>query len=208
MPRPMTDIEAGRTLLLDQVEALIRERGAALVTLSELAAAAGMSPANIYRFFENKEALYEAVAERWFAPKVRIMEEVIASDLPSREKLYQFFARRFVLMRDNFTADPVLFQSYIALGNEHQDIVRGYIDLADHYLAMAISEAMADRHFGGLTVDEAVSLVNLMVQPFCNPDLMVVLMHRLNETKLARIIDAILSGLQGEQRSQVRLASR
>lgn len=196
MARPLTDIDAGREALLDHVEALIQQRGGVSVTLAELATVSNMSPSNLYRFFESKEALYEAVAERWFAPKIRVMEEVVASDLPVRHKLYQFFARRFALMRDNFLADPVLFQSYLDLGQEHLDTVRGYIDLADHYQAMIISEAMGEGHFPGLTIDEAVSLVNLMIQPFCNPDLMAQLAHSANEAKLALIIDAILSGLK------------
>lgn len=199
MARPMTDIEAGREMLLDHVEALIQQRGGVTVTLAELAAAANMSPSNLYRFFGNKEALYEAVAERWFAPKLRIMEEVVASDLPVRDKLYQFFARRFILLRDTYRADPVLFQSYLDLGNEQLETVRGYIDLADHYQAMIISEAMGEGYFPGLTIDEAVSLVNLMIQPFCNPDLMVQLVHSANEAKLGLIIDAILSGLKGTE---------
>jgi TetR/AcrR family transcriptional regulator, repressor of the ameABC operon len=198
MARPNTDIEAGRETLLDHVEALIQARGAVSVTLAELAAVANMSPANLYRFFENKEALYEAVAERWFVPKIRIMEEVVASDLPVRDKLYQFFARRFALMRDNYTRDPVLFQSYNDLGREHLDIVLGFIDLADHYQAMLVSEAMSEGYFPDLTIDQAVSLINLMIQPFCNPDLIPQLHGRATEAKLELIIDAMLAGLKGE----------
>lgn len=198
MARPNTDIEAGREALLDQVEALIQARGAVTITLAELATVANMSPANLYRFFENKEALYEAVAERWFVPKIRIMEEVVASDLPVRDKLYQFFARRFALMRDNYERDPVLFQSYNDLGREHLDIVLGFIDLADHYQAMLVSEAMSEGYFPDLTIDQAVSLINLMIQPFCNPDLIPQLHGRATEAKLGLIVDAMLVGLKGE----------
>jgi AcrR family transcriptional regulator len=185
MARPSTDIEAARAQLLDEVENLIGQRGAATVTLAELAAASGMSTGNLYRFFESKEALYEAVAERWFAPKIAIMEEVIASDLPPRDKLYAFFARRFVLMRDSFDAEPVLFQSYVELGQEHFETVRGYVDLADHYLAMVIAEAIDAGAFPDLTIDQAVSLVNLMIQPFCNPELMIMLRHSVSEGRHA-----------------------
>ena len=196
MARPLTDIDAGRAQLLDRVEGLIRQRGATTVTIAELAAAAGMSAGNLYRFFDSKEALYEAIAERWFAPKIAIMEQVVESDLSPRDKLYQFFARRFVLMRDGYDAEPQLFQSYVELGQEHFDTVRGYVDLADHYLAMVLAEAIDAGHFPGLTIDQAVSLVNLMIQPFCNPELMMMLRHSVTEEKLARIVDAMLSGLR------------
>lgn len=198
MARPNTDIDAVRAQLLDHVEAMIQQRGGSAVTLAELANATNMSPANLYRFFENKEALYEAVAERWFAPKIRIMEEVLASDLPVREKLYQFFARRFVLLCANHDADLPLFKSYLALGREHMEIVRGYIDLGDHYLAMIISEAEGQGYFPGLSIDEAVSLINLMLQPFIDAERIVDLRRSVTEAKLATIIDAIFNGLSGK----------
>ncbi|MBJ7253803.1 MAG: helix-turn-helix transcriptional regulator, partial [Sphingomonadaceae bacterium] len=82
MARPQTDIDAGRIALLEVVDDLIRKRGAVDISMTDLAAAAGMSPSNLYRFFDNKEALLEAVAERFFAEKIRIMVEVTESDLP------------------------------------------------------------------------------------------------------------------------------
>ena len=134
MARPQTDIDAGRQDILELVEELVRKRGGVDLSMTELASAAGMSPANLYRFFESKEALLEAAAGRWFAPKVAIMEQVVAADLPVREKMYQLFARRFVWMRDEYRADPELFQSYLELGQQHFEVVRGYVDLGDHFI--------------------------------------------------------------------------
>jgi AcrR family transcriptional regulator len=196
MARPFTDLDAGRANLLELVEHLIRKRGAASVTLSELAAEAGMSPSNIYRFFESKEALFEAVAERWFAPKVAIMEEAVASDLAIADKLTAFFGRRFVMMRDDYLAEPELFKSYLELGDDHQETVRGYIDLGDHFLAMIVAQAMEKGHFPGLTIDRTVSLINLMMVPFINPEMMIELMHSVNEEKLAQAVNTILCGLR------------
>jgi AcrR family transcriptional regulator len=195
MARPQTDIDAGRELLLDHVEDLVRKRGSADIAMNELAAAAGMSPSNLYRFFESKEALFEAVAEKWFADKIAIMEEVTASDLPVRDKLYSFFARRFVVMSARFDEDPDLFKSYCELGQQHFEVVRGYVDLGDHYLAMIIAEALDVGYFGALSIDEAVSLINQMVSPYCMPEAQVHIGHKLTEAKLAKIIDTIFVGL-------------
>jgi TetR/AcrR family transcriptional regulator, repressor of the ameABC operon len=46
MARPQTDIEAGRLQLMEVVDDLVRKRGAADISMTELAAAAGMSPSN------------------------------------------------------------------------------------------------------------------------------------------------------------------
>lgn len=200
MARPQTDIEAGRERLIDIVLELIEERGGEAVTVAEVAARAGMSPANLYRYFESKEAMVEAVAGRWFQPMIAMMEEVVASDLPPRRKMYEFFARRFVHLRAEYNRDPVAFATYCALGQEHFEDVRSYVDLADHYLGEIIGEAMADGHFAGLEVDAAISLVNQIVHPYCNINVMVYLMERLSEEKLARIVDAIFDGLSAQDR--------
>lgn len=200
MARPQSDIEAGRETLIDRVIELIEERGTAAITLTELAARAGMSTANLYRYYDSKEALIEAVAGRWFQPKVAIMEEVVAGDLPPRRKMYEFFARRFALMKAEWERDPVAFASYVELGKENFELVRSYVDLGDHYLAVIIGEAMADGHFAGLSVDEALSLVNQMVTVYVNIGSMDLVMPRLSLEKLARIVDAIFDGLSATDR--------
>ena len=200
MARPQGDIEAGREQLIDLVIELIEERGSVHLTVAELAARANMSPANLYRYFDSKEALIEAVAERWFQPKVAIMEEVVASDLPPRRKMYEFFARRFALMKAEWDRDPVAFANYVELGQENFELVRSYVDLGDHYLAMIIGEAMADGAFAGLSIDEAISLVNQMVNCYIAIGTMEMIMPKLSTDKLARIIDAIFDGLSAADR--------
>ncbi|WP_088311390.1 TetR/AcrR family transcriptional regulator [Novosphingobium sp. B 225] len=200
MARPQTDLEAGREQLIDLVIELIEERGSTNLTVTELAARANMSPASLYRYFESKEALIDAVAERWFQPKVAIMEEVVASDLTPRRKMYEFFARRFALMQAEWDRDPVAFATYVELGKENFELIRSYVDLGDHYLSVIIGEAMAEGHFAGLSIDETLSLTNQMVNCYVNIGAMEQVMPKLSSDKLAKIIDAIFDGLSAQDR--------
>lgn len=206
MARPQTDIEAGRQQLLLLVIELIEERGTSALTMTEIAARANMSPASLYRYFDSKEALVEAVAEHWFQPKVAIMEEVVASDLPPRRKMFEFFARRFALMKAQWERDPVAFATYVELGHENFELVRSYVDLGDHYLAEIIGEAMAEGQFQGLEIDEALSLINQMVSVYVNIGSMGLIMTRLTTDKLARIIDAVFDGLSATDRGAKALS--
>ncbi|MBL0925303.1 MAG: TetR/AcrR family transcriptional regulator [Sphingomonadaceae bacterium] len=199
MARPQTDIEAGREHLLEVVDDLVRKRGAADISMTDLAAAAGMSPSNLYRFFENRDALLEAVAERFFAEKVKIMEEVTAADLPVREKMFQFFGRRFELMVKQYEAEPDLLKSYLEIGQQHFEVVRGYVDLGDHYLALIVAEAMEQGYFEGLSIDETVSLINQMMQCYTNPEAIIYIgTAKLKVEKLARIVDTVFVGLNSK----------
>ncbi|VAW04146.1 hypothetical protein MNBD_ALPHA04-2411 [hydrothermal vent metagenome] len=195
MSRPQTDIEAGREKLVETAEQIIRERGAITFTIADLAAEAGMSQSNVYRFFASKDALAEEMAGRWFADKTAIMEKLVEEDIPVREKLYAFFARRLAVMQQRFDENPELFAAYMELGDLHFEVIRGYVDLADHYMAIILAEAMEEGYFRGLELDMVVSLVNMMVQPFCNPRVMMMLNRAADEEKLRLIIDAIFDGL-------------
>jgi AcrR family transcriptional regulator len=204
MARPQTDIEAGRQQLLEQVETLVRNRGSADISMTELATQAGMSPSNIYRFFDSKEALLEAVAEKWFAEKIVIMEEVTGSDLPIHEKMFAFFARRFLWTVDQYEADPDLYKSYMEIGQIHFEVVRGYVDLGDHYLAEIVAEAMEQGYFSDFSIDETVSLINQMLQCYVNPEaVMQIGTAKLNVEKLRLIVDTIFRGLAKPQNSAV-----
>ncbi|MEH6662009.1 MAG: TetR family transcriptional regulator [Parasphingorhabdus sp.] len=198
MPRPETDIAATRYRIIAAADRMIQERGAISFTMSDLATAVGMSPSNLYRFFENKDALAEAMAGEWFAELLVIMEDLVSADMPVEEKLYQFFAKRVVIKRARYEDDPELFESYMELGNEHFDVIKGYVDLADHYMASILAEAMEKGYFKGLELDAVVSLVNTMMQPFCNPQLMMQMMHLATEERLRIVINTIFKGLQAD----------
>jgi len=200
MTHARNDHEAQRQRLIEIVVGMIEERGSAALSPAEIAARAGMATANLQRYFESREALIEAVAEYWFQPKVAIMEEVIASDLPPRRKMYEFFARRFSKLKAEWQRDPIAFSTYIELGKENFELIRSYVDLGDHYLAEIIAEAMGEGHFAGLEVDEALSLVNQMVSVYVNIGSMELIMPKLSEDKLARIIDAVFDGLSAQDR--------
>ena len=85
MPRPETDIAATRTRIMDAAEQIIQDKGAISFTMTDLATAVGMSPSNLYRFFESKDALAEAMAGEWFAELEIIMEELVSAEMPVEE---------------------------------------------------------------------------------------------------------------------------
>lgn len=211
MARPQADHEAMREQILQCAEDMVRERGPVTPTVTEIAAACGMSQSNVYRFFESKEALFEASVERWFAEFNDIMEEVVENDLDPRQKLYQFFARRLVVKRARYEEDPDYFMSCMALGEEHHEVVMSYVDLADHYMAMILSEAIGAGEFPGNSLDRMMTLVNLMLAPFCDPELIPRYKGTTPEN-LRIVIDTIFDGLAAREaeeaeREPLKLAS-
>ncbi|UIP07547.1 hypothetical protein LY632_03870 [Erythrobacter sp. SDW2] len=173
----------------------IMERTGEEVTRAKLASELRVARARIDVVFPEEGDLLEAVTGEWFAPKLAVMDEVMASDLPPRRKMYEFFARRFLLLRDQFKDDPATFNLYIEMGERYFDYARSYIDLADHYLCELIAEAQADGHFDGLGINEVLSIINQTVVCYIQPYMIAMIHQKLSEEKLARIIDTLFDGL-------------
>ena len=185
---------------------LLAERGS-MIGKADLAAHTRTSRARIDDLFPEEGDLFDAVVEQWYADDVTIMEEVIASALPIPRKFFEFFARRYRIEVDRLRQDPALFALCVELGSERFEQVRGYIDLADHYLSELIAQAQAEGHFPGLSIDQALTLINQMVVCYTSPQMLMLLGDRLSEDKLAVIIDTLFAGLAGGERGARSVAS-
>lgn len=176
-------------------------------TRAALAKEARMPRARIDAIFATDDELFDAILEQWYAPDIAIMEEVLVSDLPIRRKFYEFFARRFRRERERFRKDPAAFAVYCEIGTDKFENVRGYIDLADHYLSELIAQAQEEGYFAGLGINRALSLINQMVACYILPQMLMILDEdKLAEDKLATIIDTLFDGLSGEARGAAPVA--
>ena len=178
----------------------ILERSGKEPTRERLAAELGVTRSRVLEIFPEKSDLHEAITAEWFAPKLALIDEVMASDLPPRRKMYEFFARRFLLLRSDFRKNPAGFRVYVDMGENYFEHARSYIDLADHFTCELIAEAQAEGYMPGLEINEALSLINQTVICYIQPYLVAMLDERLSEEKLARIVDAIFDGFSGEDR--------
>lgn len=178
----------------------LMERTGEEVSRTRLAAELGLTRSRIEAVFPEDADLFDAITGEWFAPKIAIMDEVMQSDLPARRKMYEFVARRFVLLRQNFHDDPASFRLYVEMGERYFEYAQSYIDLGDHYLCELIAEAQVDGHLAGLDVDFARSVINQMVSNYLMPYTIAMLGERLTEEKLAHIVDAIFDGLAAGDR--------
>ena len=190
-------LQSERDRIANMVLDLVKARGAEM-SYASAQAESGLSRARFEQIFADYDELFDAVAQIWLAEHLRVMEEVLASDLPSNRKMYEFFRRRFIISRDRFRADPATFTMLCEMGAANMEKVRSYVDLADHYLCEVIVQAQADGYFAGLEIDEALSLINQMVSNYTLPDALIYLGDKLTEEKLAQITDTIFIGLSAE----------
>ncbi|MBX7481867.1 TetR/AcrR family transcriptional regulator [Qipengyuania qiaonensis] len=192
----MTQSEKVRTReRLTELAMDLIERNGAMIAKSDLVAESRMSRARIDELFPEENDLFDAIVAQWFSHDIAIMEEIVRCELPIRRKFFEFFCRRFLRERERHDKDPALFALYCELGSERFEQVRGYIDLADHYLSELIAQAQDEGYFSDLPIDRALSLINQMVIAYTSPQIMLMIAPRLHEDKLAAIVDTLFAGL-------------
>ncbi|MBU1376911.1 MAG: TetR/AcrR family transcriptional regulator [Alphaproteobacteria bacterium] len=81
------DVEARRQQIVDAASACARRSGFHGASMAEIAHAAGMSVGQIYRYFENKEAIIAAIVARDMAEMRDRYTEIRDGDLPVLEAI-------------------------------------------------------------------------------------------------------------------------
>lgn len=101
--------EETRQDVLDMAESVFRDKGFAGTTIADIAAALGMSPANVFKHFRSKTALAEAIAERHVEKMVGALEGIDAS-LPPLERLGHFVRRLMESHLRSLQQSPYIFE--------------------------------------------------------------------------------------------------
>jgi TetR/AcrR family transcriptional regulator len=173
----LRDAERSREMLLDAAEALFCDRGYDGVSLSEIAAAAGLSRGTPNYFFGSKEQLYQSVLERVFADRQAATAQAIQPVLTWCERggdtaaLSKALATgmagyiTFLLERPAFTR--FITWEELAGGKRLQEAERKSTALADAF-SQVRSVARA-RALGSFRVEDAVLLfITLTFSPLAH----------------------------------------
>lgn len=95
----MDDKNATRERILAAATARIKHYGYGKTTMAEIAADCAMSPGNIYRFFEAKIDIAEAMARKHYAEQHATLAGIARKKDPADKKLRDLLFRK---MRDNY----------------------------------------------------------------------------------------------------------
>lgn len=144
MARPKPDETAIREQLLATAESLLSYHGAGKVTVTEIAAACGMSQSNAYRYFPSKASLMAALAERWFADVEAMADEIIAREASPKEKLREILLATFQLKRARLEADPSLFAAYMELAAANAWAVEAHTNSRNEKITRLVRAHLAE----------------------------------------------------------------
>ena len=129
-----------RVRILLTAERLFREIGYQKTTVADIAKALKMSPANVYRFFDSKRAIHEAVAMRLMGEVEHAATAIAARSGSATERLRELLMTIHHMNKERFVGDSKLHEM-VAIAMEEDWKV---CDVHLEYLMGAIGKVLVD----------------------------------------------------------------
>lgn len=133
--------------ILEATEDVLRRFGPAKATVVDVARALGVSHGSVYRHFPSKAALREAVTARWLDQSHAELAAVAGGTAPAPERLAAWLDALFTAKRHKAGDDPELFATYMALVDEHSEVVDRHIATLVGQLTAIIEDGLARGEF-------------------------------------------------------------
>jgi len=136
-----------RCRIMATAEKLFRTIGYQKTTVADIAKALKMSPANVYRFFDSKKAINEAVAERLMGEVEAAIEAIVARRAPAAERFREVVHVIHRMNTDRFTGNQRMHDMVEAAMVESWPVIRGHVERMLALFERLMAEGKASGEF-------------------------------------------------------------
>lgn len=193
-----------RERILHAAMTRIKHYGYGKTTMAEIAADCGMSPGNIYRFFEAKIDIAEAMARRHYSEQQLECAAVARrNDLSPDDRLREIFTRK---MRDNYnlvTENAKILEVAEVLGRERPLFANEMLASERVFLSALIEEGASKGLFIEGDFDFIAEMLQSATVKFSFPHLFSKLTLAKLERELSGVLDLILNGIYARPASGI-----
>jgi AcrR family transcriptional regulator len=197
-----------RERILEAAEDVLRRYGPAKANVVDVARALGVSHGSVYRHFESKAALRDAVTDRWLARVSAPLEKIAAEDGPAPDRLHRWLVKLSRTKRRKALDEPELFATYIALAGEAREVVDKHVDHLVAQIASILADGNERGELSAEDPDQAARAVFDATSRFHNPAFASQWSDPGIDDALKGVIALLLGGLQQGDRTGRRVGVR
>jgi len=121
-------ISLNKEIILNATEEVIRRFGPDKANISDVAKSLKVSHAAIYRYYNGKTALWNAVTERWLTNLHAPSNDILKEDSPADIKLFHILEDFVEAKRRSAINDPEMFANYIKLAQSSMEVIEKSIE--------------------------------------------------------------------------------
>ena len=189
-----------RRRIVETAERLFREIGYQKTTVADIAKVLRMSPANVYRFFDSKKAINEAVAQRLMGEVEAAVEAIIARPEPAPRRFRDLVDAIHRMNTDRYIGSQRMHEMVEAAMVESWPVVQGHIERVLGLFERLMAEGKASGEFGLDDPRRAALCAKTAIMRFCHPQLLVQCADEPGPS-LDEMTDFVLAALSASARS-------
>ena len=183
-----------RERILVVAERLFREIGYQKTTVADIAKALRMSPANVYRFFDSKKSIHQAVARLLMGEVEEAAQAIAARPGPAVGRLRELLSTIHHMNSERYVGDSKLHEMVAIAMEENWDVCDAHIQLIGKIIGSVIDDGVISGEFEVADVPLAATCICMAMMRFFHPQMISQCIDKPSPT-LDQMIDFILSGL-------------
>ncbi|MGP0061715.1 MAG: TetR/AcrR family transcriptional regulator [Beijerinckiaceae bacterium] len=163
-PQPATDV-----LILEIAADHIRRFGIERTTVTRIAEEAGMSHANVYRYYPSKAALIEEITAGWLKPLETGLRSIADAPDPAFDKLERIIFAVHRTYRDKLETDPNVFALFAEATAKSAGVARKHRNRIELEIQRTLEEGAGGGVFEFKDQKKALALVCDALHKFIHP---------------------------------------
>jgi AcrR family transcriptional regulator len=161
---------SSKTAILEAAESLFGEHGYRETTVADIAALAGMSPANLYRHFENKEDIAAGCCLRHIEKKNHLMREVLEKRrLSAAERLEDLIIALLRYTHAETMEKPNMNETIEVVIRSRPEVVHDMLSGIQSVIAEILAQGNAQKEFAVENVMATAETVFAAMVAFYTP---------------------------------------
>jgi AcrR family transcriptional regulator len=186
-----------RQNIIDAADLSFREIGYQKTTVADIAKSLRMSPANVYRFFDSKKAINEAVLARYKGEQESALAAIAAGPGSAAERLREMLLTANRINQARFKDQMRMNEMVCAAMEESWDAILGHIARFDELLGGVVAEGVANGEFRPVDPVAATQCIRTATIRFHHP-LLMAQCERIPGPTAEDLVAFILSSLRAE----------
>lgn len=194
--RQRLSAEVTRERIIAVAEEHFRRVGYAKTAVADIAAALGMSPANVYRFFPSKSAINDAICAKMMHEVDDMARDILARPLPAPEKLRVFLLELHRRNKSTLTHEHRIHDMVEVAMAENWPAIEAHCESMVRVMAEIIGEGIASGHFRAVALPEFAQTAFEACAKIFHPTLIAHCADEDQEEQAGRLTDLILAALR------------
>jgi len=182
-----------RERILVAAERLFREIGYQKTTVADIAKVLRMSPANVYRFFDSKKAIHQAVARLLMGEVEEAAQAIAVRPGPAAGRLRELLATIHHMNSERYVGDSKLHEMVAIAMEENWEVCNAHIQLIGEIIGAVIGQGVASGEFEVADVPLAAICTCMAMMRFFHPQMIAQCVDKPSPT-LDQMIDFIIAG--------------